>query len=33
MIKVDIQKDYNFIEWVFLEQILIELGFPSSMIT
>lgn len=33
MIKVDLRKAYDFVEWQFIEQILKELGFPLKMCT
>ncbi|XP_060190282.1 uncharacterized protein LOC132619370 [Lycium barbarum] len=32
MIKVNIQKDYDSVEWCFIQQILTELGFPEQMV-
>lgn len=28
MMKVDIHKAYDYVEWPFVEQMLVELGFP-----
>lgn len=32
MVKVDIQKAYDSVEWPFLKQLLVELGFPHNFI-
>ncbi|XP_019241615.1 PREDICTED: uncharacterized protein LOC109221601 [Nicotiana attenuata] len=32
MIKIDLQKAYDSVEWSFLEQVLIELGFPMRFV-
>ncbi|XP_009785218.1 uncharacterized protein [Nicotiana sylvestris] len=29
MIKIDLTKAYDFVEWIFLEEVMVELGFPS----
>lgn len=31
MVKVDIQKAYDSVEWPFLKQMLVELGFPHRL--
>ncbi|XP_009775039.1 uncharacterized protein [Nicotiana sylvestris] len=30
MIKIDLTKAYDSVEWIFLEQVMVELGFPSK---
>lgn len=30
MIKIDLTKAFDSVEWIFLEQVMIELGFPSK---
>lgn len=32
MVKVDIQKAYDSVEWLFLQQMMVELGFPYRYI-
>lgn len=32
MIKIDLQKDYDSIEWPFIEKMMVELGFPQMFV-
>lgn len=33
MIKIDLQKAYDSVEWVFLQQVMEQIGFPSTFTT